>query len=166
MTLPNDAAPLIRQNALWMRRRAFAMVHKARPGHPGGDFSATHILATLYVGVLNHDPANPAWPDRGRFILSKGPATGALYTVLAKAGFFPETLLDSLRQPRSRLNGHPTRLATTGIFARVLNMATLNPLDDAAILAAAADTGAIVTVTEASVRGGLGGAVLAGRWPN
>ena len=59
-----------------------------------------------------------------------------------------------------------TRLATTGIFARVLNMATLNPLDDAALLAAAADTGAIVTVTGASVRGGLGGAVLAGRWPN
>ena len=91
------------------------MVHKARPGHPGGDFSAIHILATLYVRVLNHDPANPAWPDRGRFILSKGPAIGALYTVLAKAGFFPETLLDSLRQPRSRLNGHPNRNGLPGV---------------------------------------------------
>ncbi len=117
MTLPNDTEALIRQNALWMRRRAFAMVHAAQLGHPGGDFSAIDILATLYFGVLNHDPANPAWPERDRFILSKGHATGALYTALSRAGFFPEAWLDTYMQPRSRLNGHPNRQYLPGVEA-------------------------------------------------
>ena len=110
-----DTVVLIRQNALWMRRRAFAMVHQAQLGHPGGDFSAIDIMATLYFAILNHDPDRPNWPDRDRFIMSKGHATGALYTVLAKAGFFPEALLDTYMQPRSRLNGHPNRQYLPGV---------------------------------------------------
>ena len=110
-----DTVALIRQNALWMRRRAFAMVHQAQLGHPGGDFSAIDIMATLYFGILNHDPDRPNWSDRDRFIMSKGHATGALYTVLAKAGFFPEALLDTYMQPRSRLNGHPNRQYLPGV---------------------------------------------------
>jgi transketolase len=113
--MTHSTEDLIRQNALWMRRRAFAMVHKAQLGHPGGDFSAIDIIATLYFGVLNHDPADPQKPDRDRFIMSKGHATGALYTVLARAGFFPEALLDTYMQPRSRLNGHPNRQYLPGV---------------------------------------------------
>ncbi|WP_246849737.1 transketolase, partial [Rubellimicrobium arenae] len=105
----------IRERALWMRRRAFRMVFEAQLGHPGGDFSAIDVLATLYVGVLRHDPARPGDPGRDRFILSKGHATGALYTALAAAGFFPEAWLDTYMQPRSRLNGHPNRAYLPGV---------------------------------------------------
>ena len=115
MTLPNDPLPLIREKALWMRRRAFRMVHEAQLGHPGGDFSAMDILATLYFGVLRHDPKDPRAPGRDRFIMSKGHATGAIYTALAAAGFFPEEWLDTYMQPRSLLNGHPNRNYLPGI---------------------------------------------------
>ena len=115
MTLPNDPLPLIREKALWMRRRAFRMVHEAQLGHPGGDFSATDILATLYFGVMRHDPKQPNDPKRDRFIMSKGHATGAIYTALAAAGFFPEEWLDTYMQPRSLLNGHPNRNYLPGI---------------------------------------------------
>ncbi|MEO8241413.1 MAG: transketolase [bacterium] len=113
--MTNDTVQLIRDKALWMRRRAFRMVHEAQLGHPGGDFSATDIMATLFFGVLNYDPARPDWADRDRFVMSKGHATGALYTVLAAAGYFTEDLLDSYMQPRSRLNGHPNRNYLPGI---------------------------------------------------
>ena len=116
-TLANDLPALIRARALWMRRRSFAMVHKAQLGHPGGDFSATDILATLYVGVLNHRPDDPDWPDRDRFVMSKGHATGVLYTALAAAGYFPEDWLDSYMGHRSRLNGHPNRNYLPGVEA-------------------------------------------------
>ncbi|MBC7476728.1 MAG: transketolase [Pseudorhodobacter sp.] len=113
--LTNDTVQLIRDKALWMRRRAFRMVHQAQLGHPGGDFSAIDVVATLYFGVLNHDAKNPTWAQRDRFIMSKGHATGALYTVLAAAGYFPEDWLDTYMQPKSKLNGHPNRNYLPGV---------------------------------------------------
>lgn len=115
MTLQNDPALRIKEKALWMRRRAFRMVYEAQLGHPGGDFSATDIMATLYFGVLNYDPNRPDWAERDRFIMSKGHATGALYTVLCAAGYFGEELLPTYMQPNSRLNGHPNRNYLPGI---------------------------------------------------
>ncbi|MCR8726134.1 transketolase [Frigidibacter sp. ROC022] len=115
VTHPNDPLPMIREKALWMRRRAFRMVYEARLGHPGGDFSAIDTLATLYFGVLRYDPAQPAWEGRDRFIMSKGHATGALYTALAAAGYFPEDWLNSYMQPESMLNGHPNRNYLPGV---------------------------------------------------
>ena len=115
MTLQNDPVARIKEKALWMRRRAFKMVYDAQLGHPGGDFSAIDIMATLYFGVLSFDPARPDWPDRDRFIMSKGHATGALYTVLCAAGYFPEDWLDTYMQPRSMLNGHPNRNYLPGV---------------------------------------------------
>lgn len=111
----NDSVALIRAKALWMRREAFRMVFDKQLGHPGGDFSAIDILATLYFGVLRHDPAVPRKPDRDRFILSKGHATGALYSALAAAGFFPEDWLRTYMQPQSMLNGHPNRNYLPGV---------------------------------------------------
>jgi transketolase len=105
----------IRTRALFMRRRAFTMVFNKQLGHPGGDFSATDILATLFGGVLRFDPKRPDWADRDRFILSKGHATGALYTALAAAGYFDEALLDTYMGPHSRLNGHPNRQYLPGV---------------------------------------------------
>lgn len=115
MTLSNDPLPLIREKALWMRRRAFRMVHEAQLGHPGGDFSATDIMATLYFAVLRFDPKRPDWAERDRFIMSKGHATGALYTVLAAAGYYPESWLDTYMQAESKLNGHPNRNYLPGV---------------------------------------------------
>lgn len=91
------------------------MVYEAQLGHPGGDFSAIDILATLYFGVLRYDPARPNAPERDRFVMSKGHATGALYTALASAGYFPEAQLDSYMQARSMLNGHPNRMYLAGV---------------------------------------------------
>ncbi len=112
---PNDPIPLIQSKALWMRRRAFAMVHAARLGHPGGDFSAVDILATLYFGVMTYDPKRPDWPDRDRFVMSKGHATGAIYTALCAAGYFPEDWLDTYMGNGSKLNGHPNRNYVPGV---------------------------------------------------
>ena len=113
--MQNDPLPTIREKALWMRRRAFRMVYEAQLGHPGGDFSATDIMATLYFGVMNYDPARPDWADRDRFIMSKGHATGALYTVLSAAGFYPEAMLATYMKDGSKLNGHPNRNYLPGI---------------------------------------------------
>jgi len=111
----NDTVQLIRDKALWMRRTAFGMVHRAQLGHPGGDFSAIDILATLYFGVMRHDPRNPGLDGRDRFVMSKGHATGALYTALCAAGYFPEDWLATYMQPRSMLNGHPNRNYVPGV---------------------------------------------------
>ena len=98
-----------------MRRRLLKMIVDAGQGHPGGDLSATDILATLYFDILRIDPARPDAPDRDRFIMSKGHCTGALYTALAGAGFFPEAELDTYLKPESRLNGHPNRTYLPGV---------------------------------------------------
>ena len=113
--LHNDPLPVIREKALWMRRRAFRMVFEAQLGHPGGDFSAIDTIATLYFGVLRFDPKTPNWLDRDRFIMSKGHATGALYTALAAAGYYPESWLDTYMQTGSKLNGHPNRNYLPGV---------------------------------------------------
>ena len=76
-----DRIDMVRAKALNIRRSAFTMVHEAQLGHPGGDFSAMDILATLYFGVLTYDPKRPDWAERDRFVMSKGHATGALYAI-------------------------------------------------------------------------------------
>ncbi|MDQ0839928.1 transketolase [Sphingomonas faeni] len=101
--------------ANWMRRRLLAMIVKAGQGHPGGDLSATDVLAALYFDVLRIDPAHPRAPGRDRFVMSKGHCTGALYSALAGRGFFPEEELDTYLAPESRLNGHPNRVYLPGV---------------------------------------------------
>jgi transketolase len=105
----------VRERANWMRRRLLKMIVDAGQGHPGGDLSASDIVASLYFDILRIDAANPAAPGRDRFILSKGHCTGALYTALAGAGFFPEAELDTYLKPESRLNGHPNRVYLPGV---------------------------------------------------
>jgi transketolase len=93
------------------------MAHAAGLGHPGGDLSCADILAALYFHVLRVDPEAPRHPDRDRFILSKGHASGALYATLAEAGFVPVTSLSEYMSPLSRLNGHPDRNKVPGVEA-------------------------------------------------
>lgn len=91
------------------------MLARAGSGHPGGSLSATDLLIALYYGKLRHDPKNPGWPDRDRFVMSKGHGCPALYAVLAELGYFPIAELDTLRQFGSRLQGHPDMRLTPGI---------------------------------------------------
>ncbi|NJC09982.1 transketolase [Polymorphobacter fuscus] len=105
----------VRAKANWMRRRLLRMIVDAGQGHPGGDLSATDIVASLYFDTLRIDPLSPNAPGRDRFVLSKGHCTGALYTALAGAGFFPEADLDTYLKPNSRLNGHPNRTYLPGV---------------------------------------------------
>jgi transketolase len=108
----------LKEAAYEIRMRSLRMVYRAGKGHTGGDFSAADILTVLYVGdILNVDPAHPDDPDRDRFILSKGHSCGALYTVLARMGFFPDAQLDTLMRPLSKLSGHPNRKYLPGIEA-------------------------------------------------
>ncbi len=100
---------LLREAARTIRASVLGMIGRAGLGHVGGDFSVTDILATLFLSVMRLDPANPDWPQRDRFILSKGHCSAALYAVLAGIGFFPTAELATFMAPLSRLNGHPNR---------------------------------------------------------
>jgi transketolase len=110
-------AERVRERANWMRRRLLGMIVGAGQGHPGGDLSAADIVASLYFDILRIDPQAPDRADRDRFVMSKGHCTGAFYTALAAAGFFPEAELDTYLKPQSRLNGHPNRTYLPGVEA-------------------------------------------------
>src|ERR1700680_3380399 len=90
-----------------IRRDIVEMITAAKAGHPGGSLSAVEILVTLYFDVLRHDPQNPKWLDRDRFILSKGHAAPVLYSVLAECGYTPKDQLKTLRKLGSIYQGHP-----------------------------------------------------------
>ena len=91
-----------------MRADIVRMIAEAGSGHPGGSLSCADILTALYFGgVMEHDPANPQWEGRDRFVLAKGHAAPALYAALAHAGYFPREELMTLRKLGSRLQGHP-----------------------------------------------------------
>ena len=97
----------LQQKADWVRRRAFEIAMKAGEGHLGGVFSCVEILVSLYYGgILRYDPRNPKWPERDRFILSKGHSNLGLYIVLADTGFFNVRELDCFLQDGSMLGGH------------------------------------------------------------
>jgi transketolase len=105
----------VRERARLIRRSAIKMVYEAKLGHPGGDMSATDILAALYFSVLRFDSKNPNDPNRDRFIMSKGHGSGAFYSALAMAGYFPEAELATYMKPLSRLNAHPSRAYLPGV---------------------------------------------------
>lgn len=109
------SAAEIAEFAAEIRRTTLVTINRAGLGHIGGDFSVTDILATLYGRVLRVDPGHPAWPDRDRFILSKGHAAVSLYSTLALSGFFPREWLDTFTGPLSALNGHPNRTKVPGV---------------------------------------------------
>jgi len=98
-----------------LRRHIVTMTGKAGSGHPGGSLSAVEILIALYFKVLKHKPQDPHWPDRDRFILSKGHAAPALYATLAECGYFAEEELLTLRQMDSCLQGHTDCTVTPGV---------------------------------------------------
>ena len=99
-----------------IREQIVRMTHAAQSGHPGGSLSAVEILTALYFGgVMRHDPADPDWPDRDRFVLSKGHATPVVYAALAEAGYFSAELIPSFRSLGSELQGHVVRGRPPGV---------------------------------------------------
>ena len=98
-----------------VRTHVLRMVHRAHASHVGTCLSMTDILAVLYSNILRVDPKESDWPDRDRFILSKGHGAAAVYAVLAETGFFPRTWLDSYCLNGSPLFGHISHHGVPGV---------------------------------------------------
>ena len=98
-----------------IRRHIVTMTAQAGSGHPGGSLSAVEIVTTLYFKMMHHKPRDPQWPDRDRFILSKGHAAPLLYATLAECGYIPVAELSTLRQMDSFLQGHTDCTITPGV---------------------------------------------------
>ena len=88
------------------REHCLRMTHRGKSGHVGSMLSMAEILAVLYTRVLRVDPQNPDWPDRDRFVLSKGHGGGAVYAVLGELGFFPKDWFEGYYRDAGRLMGH------------------------------------------------------------
>jgi transketolase len=99
------------------RVQIIRMLTHAGSGHPGGSLSVIDILTVLYFGRMRYDAKRPLWEDRDRLVLSKGHCVPAQYCCMAKAGYFPESMLVTLRKLGSPLQGHPDRVALPGIEA-------------------------------------------------
>ncbi len=113
-----DRATRLSQLANEIRYSAMTMTNHSGLGHTGGDLSSSDILATLYLGgILSVRPMDPGWPQRDRFIMSKGHCSGAFYSTLAFKGFFPRAMLDTFMDSLSMLNGHPDRNKLPGVEA-------------------------------------------------
>ncbi len=105
----------LRRIALGLRRDILTMIGKAGSGHPGGSLSAIDMIAYLYFHRLRIDPARPEWPDRDRFVLSKGHCAPAWYAALAARGYLSRDTLWTLRDIGSPLQGHPDMTKCPGI---------------------------------------------------
>ena len=115
--LDNDTVAALERRAFDLRVDNLTAIAAAASGHPGGTLSAMDILQTLFFVEMRHRPAEPHWAERDRFVLSKGHAVPALYTVLAHAGYFSRDLLPTLRRLGSPLQGHPANFLMPGVEA-------------------------------------------------
>jgi transketolase len=109
------SVPELEQMAATIRCDVIEMICTAQAGHPGGSLSAADVVTALYFRVMRLDPARPDWPDRDRFILSKGHACPVWYAALAERGYFHRSHLGTLRRLNSILQGHPDMNKTPGI---------------------------------------------------
>lgn len=107
----------LRARATVVRRHILTMVYRANSGHVGGSLGAAEIVVALYFHLMRHDAKLPQWPERDRFILSKGHCAPVLYATLAECGYFPVAELATFRRPGSSLQGHPYQPKTPGLDA-------------------------------------------------
>ncbi len=98
-----------------VRVNILKMLAKAGSGHPGGSLSAVEILTALFFSKMRHDPKNPEWEERDKFVLSKGHGAPVLYTVLGLSGYFSTDHFETLRKLGSILRGHPNSTTTPGV---------------------------------------------------
>lgn len=109
-----DAAAL-RKQAAKLREITLSMIYEAQSGHPGGAFSIADIVTALYYREMRINPREPRWPDRDRFILSKGHACPIQYAALGSLGYFDTKYFHELRKEGSILQGHPDMKKCPGI---------------------------------------------------
>jgi transketolase len=107
----------LQMKAAQLRRDVARMIGVGKVGHLGGSCSLADIVTVLYYDVMKLDPANPALPDRDRFLLSKGHAALIQYAALGDLGFFPREEEATLKKLGSRLQGHPDLRKLPGIEA-------------------------------------------------
>ena len=117
MSVSPKTLDFLEAKALQIRSSILTMVHEANSGHIGGSFSAADLVVGLYYHIMRHDPMDPTWPERDRFILSKGHCAPVIYAVLADCGYFPSKDLERFRRPGSHLQGHPYQPKTPGVEA-------------------------------------------------
>ncbi len=98
-----------------IRQDIIEMLVAAGSGHSAGPLDMADVFASLYFNVMEHDPQNPKWEGRDRFVLSCGHINPVLYATLAEAGYFPKEELKTLRKLGTRLHGHPHNLALPGV---------------------------------------------------
>jgi len=117
MPISDEKVAELEKIARKLRFDIVIMIGADKPGHLGGSCSIAEIVAVLYFHKMRHDPKNPEWPDRDRFILSKGHAALTQYAALAELGYFPKEKLDTLKDLGTILQGHPEMLRVPGIEA-------------------------------------------------
>jgi len=101
--------------ATQLRLDALEMIFDAQSGHPGTSLSCTDILVALWSGHLRHNPQQPTWPQRDRFVMSKGHGAPALYAILMQQGYIPTSEKLTLRKIHSNLQGHPASKYVAGV---------------------------------------------------
>src|SRR5437016_12920765 len=105
-TIPRiDSLVELKRMANRLRIDIVKMIGAAGSGHPGGSLAEVELLSALYFRVLRHNPNDPNWPDRDRFVLSKGHGCPALHAVLAEAGYLDHSVLSTARKSGSPLQG-------------------------------------------------------------
>jgi transketolase len=107
----------LEKKAQTLRLNIIKMIGVGQKGHLGGSCSLAEIVATLYFYKMKHDPQNPQWEDRDRFLLSKGHAALVQYAALAEAGYFPKKEIEKVKCLGAMLQGHPDMQTTPGIEA-------------------------------------------------
>jgi len=117
MSIPDRKVAELEKIAKKLRYDIVIMIGAGKPGHLGGSCSIAELVAVLYFHKMRHDPKNPKWPDRDRFLLSKGHAALTQYAALAERGYFPKEKLNTLKDLGSILQGHPEMLRVPGIEA-------------------------------------------------
>ena len=111
----NLSVAQLKNKCVDLKKNAISMIYKAQSGHPGGSLSIADFVTACYWHAMDVDPQNPRWVDRDRFVLSKGHTCPAQYAALAMKGYFDMSVLDTLRQEGSILQGHPDMKKCPGI---------------------------------------------------
>ncbi|RNC69162.1 MAG: transketolase [Desulfuromonadales bacterium] len=113
--MDSEKITVLQETARQLRVDIVKALHSSQSGHTGGSLSAIDMVTALYFHTMRHNPAEPKWEGRDRFVLCKGHAAPALYVALAHAGYFPKEDLMMLRRLGSHLQGHPDSKGTPGV---------------------------------------------------